>query len=68
MYKWFMVIGLSVVGLGWIGYAVYNYIQNRREKKVPKARSQKYEQAQQSMAEYAKKMAQFEKKRYDKTQ
>ena len=68
MYKWFMIIGLAVVAVGWLAYAVYNYIQNQREKKIPKARSQKYEQAQQSMAEYAKKMAKFEKKRYDKTQ
>lgn len=68
MYKWFMIIGLAVLGLGWLAYGIYNYIENQREKKLPKGRSQKYEQAQQSMTEYAKKMAKFEKKRYDKTQ
>jgi hypothetical protein len=68
MYKWFMIIGVAVVGLGWLAYGIYNYIEDQREKKLPKTRSKKYEQAQQSMAEYAKKMADFKKKRYDKPQ
>ncbi len=68
MYKWFMIIGVAVVGLGWLAYGIYSYIADRQGKKHPKARSQKYEQAQQSMAEYAKKMANFKKKRYDNTQ
>jgi hypothetical protein len=68
MYKWFVIIGFAAMGLGWLAYGIYNYIAGQQEKKRPKARSQKYEQAQQSMAEYAKKMADFKKKRYDKTQ
>lgn len=68
MYKWFVIIGFAVIGLGWLSYGIYNYILNRQEKKRPKQRSQKYEQAQQSMADYAKKMADFKKKRYDKKQ
>jgi hypothetical protein len=68
MYKWFMIIGIAVIGLGWLAYGIYSYIADKKEKESPKARSQKYEQAQQSMAEYAKKMADFKKKRYDKTQ
>ena len=68
MYKYFMIIGLAVVGLGWIIYGIYNYIADRREKNQPKVRSQQYEQAQGSMTDYAKKMATFKKKRYDKPQ
>jgi predicted nucleotide-binding protein (sugar kinase/HSP70/actin superfamily) len=68
MYKWFLIIGFSLIVLGWVAYGIYNYIADQKEKKQPKARSQKYNQAQQSMAEYAKKMASFKKKRYDKTQ
>ncbi len=68
MYKWFVIIGFSVIGLGWLVYGIYNYIADRQEKKRPRPRSQKYEQTQQSMAGYAKKMADFKKKRYDKTQ
>jgi hypothetical protein len=41
---------------------------DQREKKQPKVRSHKYEQAQESMADYAKKMANFKKKKHDRTQ
>jgi hypothetical protein len=68
MYKWFVIIGFSVIIVGWVAYGIYNYIEDQKEKKQPKARSDKYEQAQQSMTEYAKKMAGFKKKRYDKNQ
>lgn len=68
MYKWFVIIGFAVIGLGWLAYGIYTYIANQQEKKRPRERSQKYEQAQQTMADYAKKMANFKKKRYDKTQ
>ena len=68
MYKYFMIIGLAVVGVGWIIYGIYNYIADQREKKQPEVRSQQFEQTQESMADYAKKMATFKKKRYDKPQ
>ena len=68
MYKWFVIIGFSVIIVGWVAYGIYKYIGDQKEKKQPKARSDKYEQAQQSMAEYAQKMASFKKKRYDKNQ
>ena len=68
MYKYFMIIALAVVGLGWIIYGIYNYIADRREKNQPKVRSQQFEQTQESMADYAKKMATFKMKRYDKPQ
>ena len=68
MYKWFVIIGFTVIALGWLAYGIYNYIAERQEKKRPRKRSQKYEQTQQSMVEYAKKIADFKKKRYDKEQ
>ena len=68
MYKWFVIIGFAFMGLCWLIYGIYTYIADKQEKKRPKVRSQKYEEAQESMTEYAKKMADFKKKRYDKTQ
>lgn len=66
-YKTFMIIAIAVVALGWIAYGVYSFVMDRRKKKRPR-RSQRLEQARESMSDYAKKMADFEKKRYDKEQ
>ncbi len=67
MYKTFMIIGIAVIALGWIIYGVYNFIMDRREKKQP-SRSRHLEKAKSSMSDYAKKMAKFEKKRYQQDQ
>ena len=67
MYKTFMIIGIVVIALGWIIYGVYNFIMDRREQKRP-SRSQQLEEARGSMADYAKKIAKFEKKSYQQDQ
>jgi hypothetical protein len=68
MYKYFVIIGITVVALGWIAYGIYEYIARKREDELPPKRSERYNQAQNTMSEYAKKMAEFEKKRHDKKQ
>lgn len=67
MYKTFMIVAIAVIALGWITYGVYNFIMDQREKKRP-SRSQRLEEARGSMADYAKKIAKFERKRYQQDQ
>ncbi|MBN1796761.1 MAG: hypothetical protein JW804_08810 [Sedimentisphaerales bacterium] len=66
MYRTIMIIGIIVLAVGWAAYGIYCLIMNHIEKKRPKVRSEKFQQAQSSMKEYAEKLAKFEKKRYDK--
>ena len=67
MYKIIMIVGGSIVILGWLAYWLYNYIEDQREKKAP-TKSKRLEDAHESMSDYAQKMAKFEKKRYNKQQ
>jgi Tfp pilus assembly protein PilO len=62
---WILIIaGAVVVGLGWIGYAIWEWRERKLEKEQPKVRSERYEQATNSVAEYAKKLAEFKKPTY----
>jgi hypothetical protein len=62
---WILIIaGASVVGLGWIGYAIWEWRERKLEKERPKVRSERYEQATSSVADYAKKLAEFKKPTY----
>ena len=59
---WILIIaGAAVVGLGWIGYWIWERRERKLEKERPKVRSERYEQATDSVAEYAKKLAEFKK-------
>ena len=60
-----MAIALAVMVVGWIGYFIYWYIVLRPEEKTPQ-KPKRLDQANDSMSDYAKKMTNFEKKRYDK--
>lgn len=68
MFIWFVIISFTVLGLAWLAYFIYNYREDQKEKNQPKPRSEKYQQAQETMAEYAKRMAEFKKPKYDKKQ
>ena len=61
MYKIFMIVGLVVVGAGWIAYAIWDYKLRREEKKQPPKRSARLQKTQGEIADWAKQMAQFEK-------
>jgi hypothetical protein len=62
---WKLIItGAVVVGLGWIAYGIYEYRERKLEKQRPKERSERYKQATSSVADYAKKLAEFKKPTY----
>lgn len=62
---WMLIIaGALVVGLGWIAYAIWEWRERKLEKERPKVRSERYEQATSSVADYAKKLAEFKKPTY----
>jgi hypothetical protein len=56
--------GAAVVALGWIGYGIWEWRQRKLEKQRPRVRSERYQQATNSVAEYAKKLAEFKKPTY----
>lgn len=62
-YSIFMIVGITLVGGGWIAYLIYNHIMDKREKQQPR-RSERLQKTNESMVEYAKKLAKFEKKSY----
>lgn len=59
-----IIIGAVLVGLGWIAYGIYDYRQRKLEKQRPRERSERYKQATDSVADYAKKLAEFKKPTY----
>ncbi len=62
---WKMIIIAAVVlAGGWIAYGIYEYRERKLEKQRPKERSERYNQATSSVAEYAKKLAEFKKPTY----
>jgi hypothetical protein len=61
MYKIFMIIGVIVVGGGWIAYGIYEYKMRQEEKKQPKQRSTRLKKSQGEVSDWAKQMAAFKK-------
>ncbi len=62
---WKIIIASAVVvGVGWIAYAIWEWRQNKLEQSQPKVRSERYQQASSSVADYAKKLAEFKKPVY----
>jgi hypothetical protein len=62
---WKMIIIAAVIlGIGWIAYGIYEYRERKLEKQRPRERSERYNQATNSVAEYAKKLAEFKKPTY----
>ncbi len=59
-----LIIAAGVVVRGWIAYGIYEYRERKLEKQRPKERSERYKEATNSMAEYAKKLAEFKKPAY----
>ena len=68
MYKLIVFGGGGIIVLGWIAYAVYNYLEDQKEKNAPKQRSKHFNKVKNSFDDYAKKMETFEKKKLDKNQ
>ena len=64
MYK-ILLLAAIIVGIGWIAYGIWLVKVRYDEKKEPKPRekSEQLKKAQQSIAEYAKKMASHDYKK-----
>lgn len=57
---WKIIIGAGVLlVVCWIAYGIWEYRERKLEKQRPKVRSQQYQQAKNSMADYARKLAEF---------
>jgi len=68
VYKIIMIVGTIVVVAGWIAYGVWRYKTRIEEKKNPKPRrsSEHLGKVQKSFDEYAKKMANYKRKTYER--
>lgn len=68
MYKIIMIVGTIMVVGGWIAYGVWRYKISLDEKKnpTPKPRSEHLEKTQKSFDDYAKKMAEYKLKPYER--
>jgi len=68
MYKIIMIVGTTVVVGGWIAYGVWRLRTHLDEKKnpKPKQRSEHLQNVQKSFEDYAKKMAEYKRKPYER--
>ena len=60
MFKIVMTAAVIIVVLGWIAYGVWRAVTSYTEKKKPKQRSERLQQAKKSMDDYAKKMQDYD--------
>jgi hypothetical protein len=60
MYKIFMLITVPLLAIGWIAYAIWMRKVREEEKKLPKSVSSHLQKTRSEVADWAKKMAQFE--------
>jgi len=60
MYKIFMIIALPVLAIGWIAYALWMRKVREEEKKQPKQISERLQKTKSEVADWAKKMAEFQ--------
>jgi Flp pilus assembly protein TadB len=57
LYQIFMVVGVIVVGGGWIAYFLWDRKMRKEEETQPKQRSERYTKTQTELSDWAKKMA-----------
>ncbi len=60
MYKIFMIVGLTVVAVGWAAYFLWDYKMRKEEAKQPKKRSERLQKTHSEVSDWAKKMAKFQ--------
>jgi len=58
-YAIFMIIGVIVVGGGWIAYYLWDRKQRLEEERQPKPQSEKLQKTKSEVSDWAKKMAEF---------
>ena len=59
-----MIAGAAAVVLGWIGYGIWEWRMRKLEREQPPARSERFQQATNSVSDYAKKLSEFKKPAY----
>jgi type VI protein secretion system component VasK len=59
-----LVLAAVVVAVGWLAYGIWEWRMRKLEKEQPKERSERYQQATDSVSDYAKKLAEFKKPTY----
>ncbi len=58
-YVIFMIVGVILVGGGWIAYLLWDYKQRKEEAQQPKPQSAKLQKTKSEVSDWAKKMAEF---------
>ncbi len=58
-YAIIMIVGVILVGGGWIAYFIWDYKQRQEEAKQPKPQSEKLQKTRSEVSDWAKKMAEF---------
>ncbi|MEN6427367.1 MAG: hypothetical protein ABFE13_18590 [Phycisphaerales bacterium] len=58
-YGWFMIVGIVVVGGGWIAYWIWDRKMQKEEAKEPPRKSERLEKTKSEVSDWAKKMAEF---------
>ena len=63
MYKIFMIVGISVLVVGWLAYGIWIHKVRKEEKSRPKPVSQRLSKTRTEVSDWAKKMATMESPR-----
>jgi hypothetical protein len=63
MYKIFMIVGIVVLGIGWIAYGIWIHKVRQEEKNQPKPVSQRLQKTRSEVLGWAQKMKNFESPR-----
>ena len=63
MYTTFMIVGISVLAVGWIAYGIWIHKVRKEEKSRPKPVSQRLSKTRSEVADWAQKMATMESPR-----
>lgn len=58
-YKWFMLVGVIVVGGGWLAYWMWDRKMQKEEEAKPKQRSERLQKTHSELSDWAQKMAEF---------
>jgi len=63
MYKIFMIVGIAVLGVGWIGYGIWIHKIRKEEKCRPKQISRRLSQTRGEVSDWAQRMKEVESPR-----
>ncbi|MCX5644704.1 MAG: hypothetical protein NTZ17_08455 [Phycisphaerae bacterium] len=58
-YAIFMILGVLVVGAGWIAYYLWDRKMNKEEESQPKPQTERRQKTKSEVSDWAKKMAEF---------